>query len=117
MQILRQPPSQALPPTRCRGPGHVAVTVLSAGHALATFVGCLVAFSLNVTACANADAAAHRQLIVASDGGLAAVALAVWGMLAMRWRRPWLLAAGTVAAAPAIWGVADTLTHPGWSCL
>jgi MFS family permease len=93
------------------------VTGLAAGHALTTFVGCIVVLSSNVTACANAEAAAHVQLMIASFCGLAAVGLVAWGILAVRWHRRWLLVAGAVAAAPALWFAAAALLQPSQFCL
>jgi predicted CDP-diglyceride synthetase/phosphatidate cytidylyltransferase len=92
------------------------VTGLAAGHAVTTFVGCLIVFISNLTACADAEAVAHVQLMFAGFCGLAVVGLAVWGVLAVRWRRPWLLGAGAVVAAPALWFAANVLVQPLGYC-
>jgi hypothetical protein len=93
------------------------VTGLAAGHAVTTFVGCVVVLGAKVIACADAEAAAHVHLMIAGFFGLAAVGLAAWGVLAVRWHRGWLLVAGAVAAAPALWFGATALLQPSQFCL
>jgi hypothetical protein len=90
---------------------------LAAGHTLTTFVGCVLVLGSNVIACANAEAAAHVHLMIAGFCGLAAVGLAAWGVLAVRWHRRWLLVAGAVAAAPALYFAATALLQPSQFCL
>ncbi|MEO3938907.1 hypothetical protein V3N99_19455 [Dermatophilaceae bacterium Soc4.6] len=68
-------------------------------------------------ACTNADATARVRVMVLAFSGFAAVGLVVWGMLALRWRRPWLLGAGAVAAVPGIWFAANAVLQPSQYCL
>ena len=82
-----------------------------------TFVGCLAVVIPNLTACANAESVAHLRLTFEGLLGLVAVGLVVWGVLAVRWQRPWLLAFGAVATAPALWYAVLTLLQPFQFCL
>ncbi len=87
------------------------------GHAVTTFVGCVVVFGSTVTACTNADVSTSRQLMIAGFCGLAIISLAAWGVAAVHWRRPWLLLAGAVTAAPAFWWLTAALLQPSQFCL
>lgn len=100
-----------------RGRRPFAVAGLAAGHAVATFVGCVLILGSTVTACANADVSTSRHLMIAGFCGLAIIGLVAWGIAAVHWRRSWLLMAGAVAAAPALWWLAGAQSQPSQFCL
>lgn len=109
-----QVPARTLQSATHPRPGPIAVILLASGHAALTFIGSLVVFILTLTMCTRAE---PNVGMIGGFGALAVLGLGIWAALATRQRRLWLLVAGLVAAAPAVWCLWSTLANPLESCL